>query len=214
MLWNGGFKNSRMSRAKTTWLYIHGHGYEASSQFVGIASLSKSDVDFKLSAISTVIVNFEHHRDFHMSRRHTMFSSWSLAPLPQQSSYIFHVAISFVKQFHYAFVILSTRGCQNCGEQESERIAFTRFKRTKTWSTHLERARCDICWQLWQCVQCKRELAKSEFSSWLDEKPSRRHTGKSKIARCNTCVQQAKDVVSKMAKHDSDFVVKRRKRDS
>ena len=77
------------------------HGYEASSEFVGIASCSKMDNGFELSAVSVVIVSFEHPRDFRMLRMHTMFSSWL-----QESSYIFHVTTSFAKQFHYPSVIL------------------------------------------------------------------------------------------------------------
>ena len=113
-----------------------------------------------------------------------------------------------------AFISLSIRICQACGEEESEHITFMSFVKLKSASSKPERARCDSCWRLWKCVQCKRCLPKSEFSLWLDEFPSRRHTGRCKISRCNECVQETKDAATKLAKQDSDIVVKKRKRGS
>ena len=84
----------------------------------------------------------------------------------------------------------------------------------KVCKNNADRARCDGCWQLWQCLQCKNRLNKSEFSHWLDEFPSRKHTGRCKLARCNPCMRKKRDSAQEMSKRDADAVMKKRRTNS
>ena len=107
------------------------------------------------------------------------------------------------------------RTCQDCKERASPITTFTEFKKTKSSHTKPGRARCDTCWHLWApCIKCKRKLPKSEFDLWLDEFPSRRHTGKCKQLRCNSCMRESKDAAAKQSKQDVEAVTKKRRKDN
>ena len=57
-------------------------------------------------------------------------------------------------------------------------------------------------------------LPKASFDDWLDEKPSRRHTGKTKFMRCNSCMQQSRVSATQLSQRDVDVVIKKRKSES
>ena len=51
-------------------------------------------------------------------------------------------------------------------EKDSSSSSFIQFMKTKSARTKPDRDRCDGCWQLGQCNQCKGKLAKSEFQAF------------------------------------------------
>ena len=104
--------------------------------------------------------------------------------------------------------------CKKCKEVASPTVSFTEFQKTATSRKNPDRACCDNCWHLWApCIKCKRMLPKAEFDLWLDEIPSRRHTGKTKLMRCNTCMRENRDAATQLSRHDVSVVMQKRKRD-
>ena len=122
----------------------------------------------------------------------------------------FHIAI-----IYGYFLCRTLRTCKDCVKSASPTTTFSEFTKTKSSRTNPERARCDNCWHLWApCIKCKRKLPKSEFDFWLSEFPSRRHTGKCKLVRCNACMRETKDAAAKQSKQDIDAVTKKRRTDN
>ena len=57
-------------------------------------------------------------------------------------------------------------------------------------------------------------LPKASFDDWIDEMPSRRHTGKTKFMRCNSCMQQSRVSATQLSQRDVDVAIKKRKSES
>ena len=106
--------------------------------------------------------------------------------------------------------------CRKCKEVASHTVSFTEFQKSGIKKQKQpDRACCDKCWHLWApCIKCKRMLPRADFADWMNAHPSRRHTGKTVLLRCNICVREDKDSAAQLSQHDVSVVMQKRKRNT
>ena len=103
--------------------------------------------------------------------------------------------------------------CKECKEAESLTVTFTEFQKSASRRKSPDKACCDNFWHLWApCIKCKKKLPRASFDLWMDAMPSRKHSGKSKLMRCNECMREDKDATTQLSRQDVSVVMQKRKK--